>query len=622
MTSYDVYSPTTRPIGSYDSTLIPTRITQRGGIVYVNKLGAPLLPDDAELTVGWLMSRLADMTANDYSLNRLYYDGDHWQMAEGWSGPRPDAGERDAGLALRAIERSFVSKNCIKEVTSRTTNSILSREPSWFLTNKSARGSNETLTAAEEALRREGEAVLTEWWDRTNAAEVLSQAVVNALLGKRSSLRLYVPPGLLTPDGRVPVAAGDLSAAASCIELEAPYPHEGGVIVDRASKRRYGVFIYTEADGIQGNLAEVVYTAPPALGGPGAVINSATPPPTIIRIIGNPDNIDGTNDPAPAALVAVDGTELLTDVNVRQAVLQLGGRLTIFEIEVDQLVTQQVRQLQRAINKAMTMGDHNVEVAGFVERTIFNGQMPGHYEADPERPGRKRFVRDNYVTGGGAINFINGIPVYDAQGVIKGVADPSIHVRQPSLPDAFERTERWYYAALLDECHQAHYMLAGSEYVSGESRVQSRAEYVETLRRIKKVIDAAGRWLLETVLALSSWFADKPLMFEPMRASFSCRVIPGPATAEGIRSAIELRSAGGLSREGMMERTDIEDVDAEVRRIENEEAQGVVQPNKAPVAVAPDGTSANTPPNGASAASANGRNGRPTKPGTAAPVTE
>jgi hypothetical protein len=176
MTSYDVYSPTTRPIGSYDSTLIPTRITQRGGIVYVNKLGAPLLPDDAELTVGWLMSRLADMTANDYSLNRLYYDGDHWQMAEGWSGPRPDAGERDAGLALRAIERSFVSKNCIKEVTSRTTNSILSREPSWFLTNKSARGSNETLTAAEEALRREGEAVLTEWWDRTNAAEVLSQA--------------------------------------------------------------------------------------------------------------------------------------------------------------------------------------------------------------------------------------------------------------------------------------------------------------------------------------------------------------------------------------------------------------------------------------------------------------
>jgi hypothetical protein len=574
----DVYSPYSKPVGSFDQSLIPTSITSylsTGSVYGVARYEA--VPPPGELTVDWIATRLRQMTAPDYHVNRLFFEGDHWQDAAQWSGPAPNPSERDAGLALAAIRRSFVSRNCIRETTTREANGVLSREPSWYLTNKAPRGSDEPLTAEEEVLRQQGEALLTDWWDRTNAGEIMSNAAVMALLGKRAALRLYVPPGLLTEDGRLPIARGDFESALNSIELEAVAPDEGGVIIDRASKREYGAFLFKTVEGIQH--AEVVFTErQPQL-------STDKPPETIIRIIEGQGNTatassyrsSGENT---TVLMATDGTALLVDTKFREARMQIGGRLTVFDLCTEQLITEQVRELQRAINKALTMGDHNIEVAGFVERTIFNGQMPGHYEPDPNRSGRQRFVRDDYTTGGGAINFINGIPVYDENGQVKGVANPTMHVRQPTLPDAFEKTERWYYAALLDECHQAHYLLAGSEYVSGESRIQSRAEYVEALRKLKKIVDASGRWLLETLLALGGWLAQQPLYFEPMRATFACRLVPGPATAEGTRSAIELRAAGGLSREGMMERTDIEDIDAEIRRINNEEEAGVVTPDK------------------------------------------
>jgi hypothetical protein len=61
------------------------------------------VPPLDELTVGWIETRLQQMTAPDYHINRLFFEGDHWQEASQWSGPAPAAGERDAGLALAAI---------------------------------------------------------------------------------------------------------------------------------------------------------------------------------------------------------------------------------------------------------------------------------------------------------------------------------------------------------------------------------------------------------------------------------------------------------------------------------------------------------------------------------------
>ena len=576
MTDTSTYSPQGSPVGSYDQSLIPARVTSvasYAGAGGISRMGGVPVPD--AITIEWLVSRLAEMTAADYHVNRKFFEGDHWQEATQWTGPRPEPTEVDSRRALAAIQRSFVSRNCIREVVQRSANGVIAREPAWSLTTRARHNSSDGLTTIEDELRTEGEALLTSWWDRVNAGDQIAQCIEKALMGKRAALRLYIPPGVLTQDSTLNIPKGDFEAALDAIELEALEPDEGGVIVDRSSKRRYGTYIYYAADDKQ--RAELVFVDDVT---GDTVIRIIEPDPNEISANRNTATtivIGSANNP-PVAATATNGATIVGDQTITEARLQLGKRLTIHELQLDQLVTEQVRQLQRAVNKALTMGDHNVEVAGFVERTIFNGQMPGHFENDPYRPGRQRFVRDEYQAGGGAVNFINGIPSYDAQGEFKGVATPSMSIRNPSLPDAFERTERMFYAALLDECHQAHYLLAGSEYVSGESRVQSRAEYADALRKVKKQVDATGRWLLETVLSLAAWFAQEPEKYADMRAVFSSRVVVGPATAEAVRTAIELRSAGGLSREGLMERTDVEDIDAEVRRIENETAQGISQP--------------------------------------------
>lgn len=571
----DIYSPTSRPEGSFDNTLVPATVRYHPyGFPGDRTPPLGVVPAPDNITVEWISSRLSSMTSADYAVNKLFYDGDHWQSGVQWSGPTPEPGHRDRNKVMEIIRKGFVSRNCIKEVVNRQANGVLAREPAWHLSTRAPAASDSGLSQQEDELRQLGEAEFTVWWDRVNADQVLADVVRKALKGGRAAVRVYVPHGRLTASGTLPVRPGDLTAALTAIELHSPEPYDAGVVVDENTKQEYGVYVHRDEDGEL--RAELVY-APPNLDQNG-LIDSERPPLTVIR------EIQPTTAPAAQQLLDAQGNPIpttnATQVFVQQAAIDIGGLLTIYEIKLDQLITEQVRQLQRSVNKSYTMADHNVEMAGYLERTITNGMMPGHFEPDPNMPGRQRLVRDEYVTGGGAVNFVNGIPLYNQQGEFKGITDPNVIYRNPVGPEAFERSGRMFYAALLDECSQAHYLLAGSEYVSGESRIQSRAEYVQILRRVKRIVDAAGRWLIEVVLNMASYFAGQPRKFAPMRAVFDSRLMPGPATAEATRTAIELRSAGGLSREGLMERSDIDDVDAEIRRIENEAKAGVRPPQR------------------------------------------
>ena len=158
-----------------------------------------------------------------------FVKGDHWQNAEAWSGPIPStlSGEYEAVAA--EIERGFVSKNVIKEVVDRAVNGVMGREPKFTLNMPDKR---------QTGLQKEAEAIIKKWMEDKDFQKHIQKALRNSFVGGKSTLRLFIPSGLLQ-DGQVVVNEKD---PLSFLFLDAPDPLSAGVVEDPNTKRRL-VFI-------------------------------------------------------------------------------------------------------------------------------------------------------------------------------------------------------------------------------------------------------------------------------------------------------------------------------------------------------------------------------------------
>lgn len=590
-----------RPKGSYgttqaESTLIPAtgyitfeipgnNANPRTATTGSTRSRLVAIPAPEKITIEWIETKIREHTDPNYGINRLFYDGDHWQDANGWTGPMPPTSDPDYRTIRDTVIKSFVSKNCIAEVTNRKAEGAVGREPSWYFTTAEVRAAAESTSDTQSSLIDELEAFVTKWWDDNDVPGTIKELVIDALLGGRACMRVYIPPGLLDADGTFnDVPTGDMTAALERIFVHSVKPHEGAVLVNRDNMQPYGLYIYKDEDNT--THGETVYTD--GLGKDALTIiktvhgqkhqsASSLSEPTSYSAGNDPaqvQTLDGPTNGVTAQLPSSDEADSPPGV-------PLGGRLTIFELEVPKLITVQVRSQQKAINKSLTMGDRNSELGGFLERTIFNGQMPGHYEDDPNRAGKKVFVRDPYETGASAVNFIRGLPRTNEKGEMVGYETPSMMYRDPVSPKTFQETYLLFYTALLQEVAQVHYLMASEQYASAESRKQARDDFEKSLLDLARNLNAMLRWLLETVVTYAAWIAQVETKYEGLRAVANTRINPGPATADTITSAIALREAGGLSREGMMEESGVDDVDGEIARIEREEEEGIIPPGQA-----------------------------------------
>lgn len=623
----------------------------------------------ADLDISTLRALITERIDDDYEMNIDFYEGDHWQEGEGWTGPRPDQGDATLSDVMLQIERAFVSKNCIKEVVNRHSNGCVGREPHWWFTTKEIaaaprqprplspvrppnildaegtereqapaqgeapstakeapntppptstnngafaqnRGQNgaadtprtddatssnaddattgQLLSDPNTALIVEAETALTAWWDERQLHTLFVDLVTTALLSGYATVRIFVPAGLIEENG---FRAANLEAALKMIYVDTPEPTDAGVVTDEHTMRKLGAYFFVDDDGTE--MVELSYNMAGSVEGqPLTVLRTVTASdlsengaytgktqrlnPRTARPEDTPKN--GPSGPVSPANGGSPADE--TDsVFANEAMLDLGGRLTMYELEVPKMITEQVRSLQRAINKALTMGDNNVNLAGFLERTILNGQVPGYIEEQEMANGAKRkiFRREKYEVGGGSVNFIQGVPVFDNNGKTIGMANPSIVYKDPTESTVFDNTASWFYRSLLESVDQVHYLLAGEQYASGESRKQARADFEASLRKTIAGLNELGRWMLETVLALASAMCNQTSRFESLRCTFNARIDPGPATVEGIRSAIELNAARGLSVRSMMSWSGVDDVDAELRLMQEEDELGLSQ---------------------------------------------
>jgi hypothetical protein len=482
------------------------------------------------LTIKQLLD-LLNATPEWVRTNTRFYDGDHWQDGEAWVGPRPKPNEPGGREVLAEIARQFVSTNVIREVVNRHRDGVISREPNWGFTVARPLRDNEQATTAERALIDEAEAALTTWWDERSTHGTLQDVIAQALLADWCVLRLYLPPAYVSDQGVVEQVE-DLSTALDRLWLDIPTANQALHYRDRRSMQRAGVYSYEEEGQKRAELTFVDGEA------------------TVVQIIG-----EGEGD---ARII-------------EETRLPLGGRLITFEVRVTALVTEQLRQLQRALNASITMMEHNVMLAGFVERVISNAEMPYDLVDDPANPGKQKRVYRPHQVGMGKTTSLIGLPIRDDKGKITGYTNPSVDWRQPVDVTTFVQTDEALYKRMLKETKQLHALISGDAAASGESRKQALTDFVSSLTTTAAAVNALTRWLLETVLALAAHLCGRSGAFEGLRSTVNTRLYVGPLSSEDRKAIIEMYKEKLISRETAMSLLEVEDVDAELARLNAEE---------------------------------------------------
>lgn len=504
-----------------------------------------LVIDPATISPPMTQNIIALGLDSGYQANRSFMEGDHWQGGAGWIGPIPRPGEEGAQKTMDEISRAFTSKNVIAEVLERHRSGVLGREPGWTVVPTRPMKAGEPLTPAEETTIQEINALLTEWWDRRNAHGILTAVIEHVLYSRRGVIRLYVPPSRLTigPNGTSTASAATPLDAALMIYPEAPLPEEATVYTDPDSKQQVSFMAFRRNNQIHLETAFLEDT--PATPASEAPVSGVLAPPTTIRTIGG------------------DGKD--ASVNVA-----LGGRLTMWEVNRKPLITEQIRQAQRALNLALSMVPRNVVTGGFLERILTNAQLPGEWTTDDE--GIERFKPADYGTGAGTTTFLSGVENEEEATGKTTITTPGVHFRDPVPVTSSVDGKKSHYEDILDEVGQRHVLMGSDATASGYSREQARADFEETLKTTLVLLVPMGRWLLETVLALVEAFTNTPGVWtDNFRVEFRPYVNSGALSSDEIRVLNESVAAGTISRETALQREGIVDVEAELSRIASQD---------------------------------------------------
>jgi hypothetical protein len=444
-----------------------------------------------------------------------YFRGDHWQNRSGWAGPVPKGD--NAANDWEEIRRCFVSKNVVKEGVERHTFGVLGREPMWSFDPLRKRRLNGQLgDNSTDADRADG--VLLPWWDEKRMLLRLRLAAESLLITKSGALRLMVSP--------VKVRGSQIGR----VSFTVAEPGQACVYRDPLTEREIGIFSYRGTTGE--SVTEVSFLKDDGR--------------TVIRTLAK-------TDPATVIGSLLSFVGLRPEQVVTEVTIDLGGRLHVFEMRREALITESVLQNQGLLNLALTMLPRNVVMGGFLERVFLNAQRPKKRDSQGNETGED----GDYEAGAGAASFVRGITYEDEQGNTK-ITQPSINWREPVSVKTFEDTIRIAYETMLDEMHQKHVVENGSQDVGAEARKQARDDYEKSLLMTKGEIDALGRWALEVALRVTDYLEGE---------AFDSRIDVGPLNSEEVRMMQADVEKGRMSRQTYMNRRGIDDPDAELSMI-------------------------------------------------------
>jgi hypothetical protein len=483
-----------------------------------------------------------------------FFLGDHWQSSRGFIGQLPPRALPGQAQILADIKSAFVSENVVKEVVGTHVGGILGREPSWSFLPAAA-------TTNAERDSETGE-TLTPWWNKRKALKDMQKTLRIALCEGAAVRRMFIPRSY---NGQsltgASVTAANLQSALDLIYFETVEADRGGVFTDPDTQQQIGIFLYEEHDAkgdVSANCAELSF-----LDADGNTVCK------VVRDKGDPS----TYGP-----------------------YQLGGHLTIYQLEVEQMITEQVQSSQRSINLAHTMMMRNINLAGAQGVNVLNAQPPVGPTTDKSTITSDTTKIDgrfpaNFKRGPGAVNFIMGVPFYSEDGqTIVGYTDPNVNIMEPVVVDSFQKTIAEEKQAIYSQCHQRHVLIVDKADTSGRAREVARKEYERSLKDSKVELDACGRWQLEVGLRLGAQMVGQSGKYLPLRADFNCLVDAGVPDPAFIQQVIAMRKPEGsrlqpiISDETARNLCGVEDAAAELARIQQEALQPPADPTPLPKA--------------------------------------
>ncbi|WP_261665442.1 hypothetical protein [Deinococcus sp. Marseille-Q6407] len=483
-------------------------------------------------------------------LTRTMLEGDLWANERGWNGPRVQAGDyagEQVARVMREIRRNFVHRNMPHDVVKRHRDGVAGKEPRWSLTPKRIRSRTGQPNEDESARVAEFTAALVDWWEESGAWPAVQKAVYEAVGLGKSCLRLYIHQskldGLLQPSldlGTKTLTYGlpvlDLPDALKLISVMAVPAEQAGVVRDGENHVQGSYYSYSDDNNrTRFELQERV---------PGGV-----------RVY--PDFRRGAEAGA-----------------LESAVYPVSDGL-IWELDLRPLVSESLLSLVKDLNKKLTMGSRNIDLGGFVERTILNAQLKGEFKEDAD--GKKKFIPDPMNYGPGTTNVLNGVALMtkDERGKMVptgNFATPSIVYKDPAPFTTFQQAINSAREEIYAEAKQLHVMIAGDAAASGISRQQAVNDFMTSLTDTAQALEQMLRWLLGSVLRLGLHVAGRAEEMDDLRVSATCRLTLVQPTPDDRRQALAELEAGAISEEEYFARTGVEDPEA---MREQRQAEGI-----------------------------------------------
>jgi hypothetical protein len=139
---------------------------------------------------------------NPIQMNRLFFQGDHWQNGDGWIGPHPERENQAFNEAMQEIANIFTSKNVVRECVIRHSLGVVGRNIQWGFTPVAPITSEDGKPPEEIQKKiKEAENLIRPWLQNRKVATLLRDAVCTLLLSERAGIQLVIPPGLADKDG-------------------------------------------------------------------------------------------------------------------------------------------------------------------------------------------------------------------------------------------------------------------------------------------------------------------------------------------------------------------------------------------------------------------------------------
>lgn len=469
-----------------------------------------------------------------------FIEGDHFMDWAGWTGPKPDPADPDFQILSDGIKRGFVSRNILGECVGRHVSGVLGRDLKWTVVTKRKLPIDTDPNEDEQTRIDEATDLLTQWVDDRKLNQEYDKLGEHLLVEGMAYQRPFVAPGEVSDDGIVPQA--DLATSLNRVYFNFPLRGEAVVWTDPRTQAKCSIYLYRQVVSSRPSISANQQ------GDERAELTYLDGDQTIIRIVG-----------ADAESIDPNGFTYA-----------LGKRILMSDMARKPLLNEQVASQQKAHNKTLSQMSRNGDMAGFRERVTYNARMGGTLVKDKE--GKETFVADQLSVGPSSMIRLTGYKTTNADGS-ETLNTPSMDWIDPVPVATFLDDAGASYTAILAEMNQAHYAAAGSTGISAEARIVSMAAYLIDLLQTKQQVDAGFSWLLETALALASVLSGNAGRYDDLRIASNCSIDPGPISADMMRVAAEMHDKGIWTLKTAMAHTGIEDTDAEIAGLEEEQAK-------------------------------------------------